>query len=609
MKKIFGILSGFLIVGFLICLVVGFVLPIPQAAEIAGKSAYKFCVGVEYFLNFLPGVIFAGFTVSFAVYFGHNCEGSSRRYSGAMAKRLQSIMISGLVCVLLLSLANETFGILVKQKKNNILNRPGIINEYVRVAKNLYDQGFNKRAKKYAQAALSLDPKSREASEIYNLAEIEIKTENAKTPVFDSSAQPVLEKDNSLIFDEEQVSLVFDYLTKAKNAYAEERWFDAHYFAQQGILFVTSKDPNLAELKDISTQAWNNLSQLHKQAKTKEQRLFEEKYRGYVALVEKDDLKAYYIFKGLSDSSAEYARDPDVVFYLDIAQKRVEEKTFFVDETLELENFEDENNVYFSYSYANGSKDIWFFKGVNTVNSSGLSIQYLRDLYIVSFTNNGKWEKTMHTPYAKMLPVSTNSIDDGTKEKLSIKADVKTIPYVLLKSVGRSDSNQVLAPEYTYPDGRQEAMADYMLFPLDYTEFIRLEKSSGDPSSMPLMTLASLAFRSTEYGFSQEIYGQIVMNRFLYPLFVLVMIILLASFAWNNRVGATQYFKFSWLISFPALIVALFLYYDLGMFLFHLLNYTLLIHTGGISALFAGIGLYVTFLIISIVYFLSRKTE
>lgn len=609
MKRIFGVLIGFLIAGFIGCLIFGFAMSVPQEAELAGKNAYKFCTAIQYFLDFLPALVFAGYSVSFAVYFGHNCESSMYRYSAAMVKRLQKVMTSAIACVLLLSLSNETFGILVQQKKTQIINRPGMINEYVRVAKDLYDQGFSKRAKKYAQAALALDPKSKEASEIYNLAEIDIKTENAKMPLFDSSANPVEEKTDAIIFDEQKVSKVYELLQKSKNAYKNENWFDAHYYAQQGLIYITAKDPNEDELKTLSRQAWANLTEVHNNAKTAQQLEFQEKYRGYVALVEKDDLKAYYIFKKLSENSLEGAKDPDVIFYLDVAQKRVEEKTFFIDETLELENFEDENNVYFSYTYQNGAKDIWFFKGVNTVQSSALTMQYIRDLYIVSFDKNGQFERSMHTAYAKVLPVNTDILDDDVKITLGIEKGVKNIPYILLKSVGRSDSAQVWSPEYVYPSGTVENKPEYMLYAMDFSEFKKLEQSSGSPSQMPLLTLASLAFKSNDYGFSQEMYGQIVLNRFLYPLFMLFMLILLASFAWNNRVGETQYFKFSWLISFPALIVALFLFYEIGMFVFRLVNYTLLISVKGTGALFAGIGVYLVFMIVSIVYFLSRKTD
>ena len=48
-----------------------------------GRFMYKFCTGMEYFLAFLPAVIFTGILVSCSVHFGHNSEGSTSAFSRA----------------------------------------------------------------------------------------------------------------------------------------------------------------------------------------------------------------------------------------------------------------------------------------------------------------------------------------------------------------------------------------------------------------------------------------------------------------------------------------------------------------------------------------------
>ena len=609
MKKIFGMLSLFLGLGLIVCIICGFVFPIPEIVAESSRVAYKICNGMSYFFKFLPALIFTGFVVTLSVYFGHNSEGSQHRFSDAMFSRLKLVMISSLICVLILTLVSEAFTLLINRKKSELENRPGLIKEYISVANSLYDQGYAKRAQRYGQAALVLDPKSKEALEISQKAEIKAKSDEIKTPVFDTSLNPVVEKDHSLKIDEQKIRETTTFLELARISFENEKWFDAHYYAEKGLMLVTAKDPNVDELKNLSVQAWNNITDIHDKKKTTDQLAFEEKYRGYLALVEKDDLKAYYIFKGLSEKSIEYARDSDILFYLDVAQKKVQEKTFFIDETLELENFEQENNVYFIHTYPDGAKALWFFKGMSSVDTTGYSVQYLRDFYIVSLDSNGKWEKTMHVPYAKVMPVPIASIDESTRKLYGITNDMKSIPYMLLKSVGRSDSSQCYIPEFKYPDGTVENSPEYMIFPIDYDDFIKLEKSSGAPETMSLATITSLAFKSKEYGFAEEMYGQVVMNRFLYPLFILVLMIVLASFAWNNRIGETQYFKFSWLLSIPIIICVFMIVYYLMLFIFHLINYTFLAAIGGIGALFAALGFYVVLLIVAMIHFLARRTK
>jgi hypothetical protein len=96
---------------------------------------------------------------------------------------------------------------------------------------------------------------------------------------------------------------------------------------------------------------------------------------------------------------------------VEIAENRIKEKYFFIDETFEQKRFENANDVYFAYEYRDGSKDIVYFKGLTTIEETGNSIQYLRDLSIVTVDSNGKLYRTMTVPYAKVLPVSVEALN------------------------------------------------------------------------------------------------------------------------------------------------------------------------------------------------------
>lgn len=605
MKKIFGMLSLFLSLGFVVCVIFGFALPLEKSIFENSSFAYKMCRSLKYFFMFLPALIFTGFVVSYTVHFGHNSEGSVKRFSAAMINRLKMVMISCFACVFVLTLVSEAFTLFVDKKMKEIENKPALINEYIVVANSLYVQGFASRAQRYAQAALALDPKSQKALEISQKAEIKIKAEEISTHVVEAPN----EKKSDIKIDESKIKESTAFLNMAKQAFENEKWFDAHYFAQKGIMLLTSKDPNAQELRSISAQAWNSISAIHDKKKTTDQLAFEEKYKGYVALTENNDLKAYYIFKGLSERSDEFARDSEVVFYLDIAQKRVLEKSFFIDETLELNNFEQENNVHFIHTYPDDSKAIWFFKGLSSVDQKGYAVQYLRDFYIMWLDKDGKYETTLHTPYAKILPIPVSSLDEETKELYGITDSMKSIPYILLKSVDRSDSSVFYVPEYKYENGKIENTPEFMFFPIAYSDFIKLEQSAGSPQTMPLSTLTSLAFKSKDFGFAQELYGYTVLNRFLYPLCMLILLVFLSSFAWNNRIGDTQYFKFSWLMSMPILIFMFLVLYYVMIFLFHLINYTFVSLISGIGSLFAACGFYLLLLIVAMIYFLARRSK
>lgn len=610
MKKIVGILFTFLIIGFLVSLIVGFTHSVPTDVSLNYVKSYKFCNAVSYFLKFLPGIIFAGFVVGCSVQFGHNPEGSLKRFSGAMGKRYKVVMIVAIIITAILTIANETVGLFVNRKKIDIINRPKIIKEYLEVGNSLYEQGYYARAARYADAVLKLDDKSEGANDLKNRTNLEGNINKPKkVPRFNAkNAEPVTEVATGLIIDEQKMSQAHEYLLKAKDAFAKEKWFDAHYFAEIGIKLTTSKDPNVDELKTISNKAWNNIQEIHNTKKTEDQINFEEKYRGYVALMEEDDLRAYYIFRHLSESSEKLSKDPDVVFYLGIAKTKVEEKFFFVDETLELSNFETANDVYYTCKYKNGNIDVIYFKGMTEVQASGLNVQYLRDLCITTIDAKGNFVKSLKVPYVKVLPAHISNFDESVKRSLEIEDDVEYVPYLILKSVGRDDSSIIYEPEYKFANGIVQSKSDYMLLPMDFDDLVMLETSPENPQTIPLFTLFKLVSKAYKYGYSEEMYGQTLLNRLLYPLFLLCFIVLLASFAWNNRIGQDQYFKFSWVLSFPFVALIMEVFYQMLYFVFKLLNYVLLAFTSNMVCVILGCVLYVLVLFAVSVYYLSRNT-
>jgi tetratricopeptide (TPR) repeat protein len=609
MKKILGMLSVFLGIAFVLCFVLGFVLPVTEGVPENGRFMFKFCTGMEYFLTFLPAVLFTGILVSFSVHFGHNAEGSTTSFAPAMFTRYKNVMISSLICAFLLMLSNETIGMMLNHKKEKIVTRPKIIAQYIDSGKTLYNQGLYDRSLMYANAALRMDPNSKEARNLVSMIDIEMNRSYIQDLRFDlTNAEPVYSEDNSLKIDKEQLLDAYKCLLKASSAYDSGQWFDAHYYAEMGIKLATSKDPNVQKLRQISADSWNNLTDLNKTAKTQSEEIFEEKYRGFVALMEDDDLQAYYIFRYLNETYPELEKDNDVQFYFKVAQDRVEQKYFFIDETFELKSFEDANDVYFSYRQLDGSTDIIYFKGLSYLKSAGSSVQYLRDLTILKI-KNGKWFRTMHVPYAKVMPVSVKSLNTTTKAMLGISDDADFVPYILLKSVGRDDSDQEYTPLYTYADGETTRVPEYMIYPMLYSDFLLLEKTASNPKTMPLSTLFALNSKASDYGFTSELFRHTLLNRLLYPLFILIVIMMIGVFSWSFRIGQTLYFRMSWVFSFPFFMVIMYFFYHIMLYIFKLLNYALIILTQGKGALSIGIVFYIILLLISSIYFLSQKAE
>ena len=266
MKKIFTILSVFLGIGFVVCFTAGMFAVVPSDVPSNSNFLYKFCVGIEYFAKFLPAMCIAGFVISLSVYFGHNAEGSLQGFSQAMIERFKLVIISGLVCTFLITLSNETFSLWSRQKRAQLINKTKIITEYISVGNLLLDNGLNERALVYANAALKLNPNSQAARDLKSRADMEINRIYTSSLKFDlTHAQPIQLKDDSLIMDAQQINDSYKCLLQARASFDNEQWFNAHYYAELGIKLTDPKNPNLDELMNISSQAWNNITQKHKE--------------------------------------------------------------------------------------------------------------------------------------------------------------------------------------------------------------------------------------------------------------------------------------------------------------------------------------------------------
>lgn len=603
MKKVLGVLLGLLSVSFIICYLIGFTVSVP-----VDNLSFRFFNSLDYFLTVLPYLMVASFIIGFTSYFSQNYSGSVLRFSKPMFDRYKIVVIVALICTLVLSLSVEVFGVAVRNKKKNIENRPALINEYLRIGNELYTQKNYQRAAAYADAVLKLDKTSRDAESLKNKslsAYSQGFVEDLRDKLNESYNFETLDRVN---IDSESISEVYKYYQMANEYMENQEWFQAHYYAQQGLNLATPKDPNLDKLKIIVTDAWNNITELHKLDNREEQLLYEQKFQGYKALVANDYLTSYYIFRNLYQTSKLMQQDPEVSFYLDVAARKISEQSFFIDETFEIGNFETSNNVYYAFEYKDGSKDIFYYKGISLVKATGDTIQYLRGLTIESIDEKGNFYRSVTVPYAKVLPVSVKVMNQTTREIMGIDEKTEYVPYIMLKSVSR-DEGPVILPQYVYADGRQANSPEYLIIPIPYKDFLLLEKATVNPSTIPLNDLLKMNPKISNYGFSKCIYGATLMNRLLYPLFLLLMFVILGSLAWAMRINSNQYFKFSWIFFFPIFFVVSYLIYQMFYFTYKVFNYSFYNLTGNYIGFVVGIIFYIVLFICASIKFCSNTTS
>ena len=155
----------------------------------------------------------------------------------------------------------------------------------------------------------------------------------------------------------------------------------------------------------------------------------------------------------------------------------------------------------------------------------------------------------------------------------------------------------------------EETYPEHLMFSIPYEDFLMLETSMQEPSVIPLSTLFMLLSRAVKYGFSEEVFESVFLNRVFYPFWMVIIFLLLATFAWNNRIGIDQYFKFWWSLVFPVFIFVSTVAYKMAMFLFKLLNYAILASTGLTGAIVGAFVVYSVLLVLTAILFLARRSR
>lgn len=598
MKKILQILIGYLFFCFALAVCLGAIFcPVPELLP-KDIRAYRFCSGLRVFFEVLPSVLVTGFVIGCAVSFGRNPEGSSNRFSQNMFKRYRQVMIAGISSALLLTGALEIGTPILGSEQNIREGRPKLYREYMKIGNEYYANSRPELAYRYAKIALEIDKTAKDAQELLNRADI------AQNNLKKKSILPVVRRNLN-----EEGYTVLQLRMLSEDAAAKEKWFDSHYYAETGIEIASLRDTNLNALKQLAAGAWNKLLAAQEDELTPEQKIYRQKLDGYKSLMAGENLKAYYVFRTLSLQSKQLSIDPDVIRYLELAKKRMENEYFFIDETFNLKGFETSSDVNFSIKRSDGTTDIVYVKGVTPVQSAGSVVQYLRGFSLVSLDAKENIISRMYVPYAKMLEFPVSGYDDDMRVRLGIHdVDEKTecVPYIILRSVDRDKEGILSVPVYTDTKCKNSEGPFYKLLPMPYEDFIMLGDASKGAELMHIGSLFNFVQKARQYGYSDEVFGQVLVNRLLYPLCILILLIIFACYAWNNRIGERTLFRFSWIISFPFFTAFFYIICKGFLWLYKLLNYVFFGVAGRKYALFMGCGVYVAALIIVSILFLSR---
>lgn len=639
------------------------------------RAPFRAFTSVRIYLMILPGVIATGLLVGLAIVFGGDKTGYKKRFSHEMFSRLKFAIFIIFAIVFILVLSEEVLNPTIERVLTQYKKLPSRVEEYKDFARSLYDNGRIALSYEMAKSAYTLSPTDKEAKILMDKAEsrglstqgfttkdfpyTDNKTDIPETnatgikPMYNTQNEPSASVDSKVIPSGGSVTPLpreysanntqytpRDLLVAARRSYAAREYFDAHYYATMYIRAVPSGDPWRTQMQLMARNSWDAVeSTLSNSVNKSEQALFSRKMAGYNALMEGDNIRAYYIFKSLSMDSRKMALDPDVVRYLRLSEEALQRDYFFSDETLNIEHFESASDVYFKLPGLNGSTLLYYIKGVTLVKSATYgTVRYLRGLCIVTLDSDGVYKTGVYYPYAKLLPldIATLSLSDqellkhslvgspgtqgsslsdkGFRDASSTNLPYRTLPHIILNSVDRLSNGVVTSAVFFHkPVGVTNDTLDassnnvkHLVLGMSMEHFLLLEQAAGGVESMSLESLLKLAPVARDYGYSSQVFSQAVLNRVLYPLFLLVCFMLIALIAFQYRLDTpTGVFKFKWVTVFPVICAIFVALYGLALSLFKMINYNLFNRVLVPYSILEGFAVYALIIIVLCVIFLS----
>lgn len=596
------IILSYVLICLIGCLIFGFVHKIPSSSVLPHDVfSYKLLEGLLFFIKLLPSICATGILIGFSWSFQTKIT-KLKRFSKLQLANLKTVLIISFLSTFFCFVSTEVLQPIFENKQTHKETAAHNYVEYIYYANQYKAQKDYNLASFYTKQALEIYPDSEAAIMLSK----EIEYENVDVPIetyssLEKIANYVADQEKNLDNPQEKISFL---LEEAQNYYSSMDYFSAHYYATQAKYLAKEGSLNFQQAQNIAADAWNMISSTEQKYDKDLANLYEEKKRGYISLLEEDYITSYYIFDGLS--SAGFA-DKDILFYKDVAEHGLLTSTFFTDETENLRSFESFKNIYFTVDNSDGTKDVVYIRGLTALEDAGQLIQYFRNFSLYKYDSQGNLLKSIYTPYAKMIAIPYSSFGDSL-EHTRIEED-DFVPYILLKSVDRHNSEIQVSPDYYFAENyKNKVFANSTILEIPYEDFEILKQASKGQDKMSLFALTKFVDKAADYGYSSEIYSWALASRITYPLFLMILFIILSIFAWNYRLLAGRQVLFRWIFVFPLINFIL-------LFILQILNhfgsiffFTLFSTTGSISVFFIT-GILILGIFISSIMFLGSRGE
>ncbi|GHU60871.1 hypothetical protein FACS189445_1550 [Spirochaetia bacterium] len=322
-------------------------------------------------------------------------------------------------------------------------------------------------------------------------------------------------------------------LNMAKTALDEERYYDAHWLATLASRLARPGSIEAQEAVRTASLAWNAVSSQEPSTRAAQNySLYNLKRQGYEAMVSDDWIRAYYIFRDLSEETPD---DPDVIKFLAMSEQGTADVAFFLDELLAGIG-ENLTGAVFSIPLIPAGQA----PGRVVMRMGSLTAypdySYAAGLELTAFDGDNRLLYEVKAPYAKFVPMTVRE-----KSRLVI----------LLRALDRHNGNNRWEPVWNGP-GRSDLGEAEVALETTYEQFLRLSKARRQVDSLFFTDLLTMSRDSGNYGYIPQVFQAEIIRRVAEPVILLPLTILAIVIGWRFRAKTRpRYLGFPMLLIIP----------------------------------------------------------
>ncbi|MDR3020475.1 MAG: hypothetical protein LBU66_06180 [Treponema sp.] len=526
LKKPQSIFIIYMLASGILIMIFRFIFPGSEAPLLLYSRNWRFIQGFLEFFNLYPALVFSALVIPFGL---ASFEEEHQSFSELFFKRLVVfVIISVVAAVIYCGIFFLAFPI-VKNSEENIRYK----GELYRLAKaNAQEQrnaGEWQEASQLIRICDQVWPNSPELAALrdeveINLEKIQFQEIEERARARASLARDYRSVDMSALTGDQNPGTATQALAMSRTAFAERRYFDAHWLATLAGRLAIERSPEVAAAARLASEAWNMIaSQAPNPRETRLHQLHELKLSGYTAMNTREWIRAFYIFQELLSLSPD---DPDAANFLAVSERGAKERAFFIDE-MEMSLGEILTGAVFSLpssgtASSGGGRAVLRFSNI----TSFVDVAYGMGFEYMSFDANSRPLASVRARYVKLLPITLN-------EKQQI--------LVLTHALEREDKNTFYDGEWLIGNRTPGGI----LLDISYDDFLNISQVRHGLTSLQINELFSASQKMGAFGYVPQIFQAEILNRLGSAMFFLPMAIIVIILGWRYRAKTRPRYLFA----------------------------------------------------------------